>query len=85
MTDETDNLVLELLRGMRADIGAFRSDMEKRFATVETRLSGIEERLDGIDLQLEGWRYVFVATTGLLATDLKDHDTRIAALEGTPA
>ena len=67
MTGETESLVLDLLRGLRADIAA------------------IGERLDAIDTQREGWRTVFVATTGSLVTDMKDHDTRIAALEGTRA
>ena len=82
MTDETENLVLELLRGMRAEIAAFRAETEKRFTAVEMRLDGIDERLDAIETQMEGWRYVFVATTGSLVTDMKDHDTRIAVLEG---
>ncbi len=49
MTDETENLVLELLRGMRG--------------LVDRRSSAIE---------------------GSLAPDMDGHDTRIAALEGTP-
>ena len=74
MTDETENLVLELLGGMRADMADLKRD-----------ISAIRERLDAIELQLEGLRYVFVASTGSLVTDLKDHETRIAALEGTSA
>ncbi len=82
MTDETGNLVLEPLRGMRAEIAAFRAETEKRFTAVETRLDGIDERLEAIETQLEGWRYVFVAATGSPGTDMKDHDTRIAVREG---
>ena len=82
MTDETENLVLELLRGMWADMDKRFTAMEKRFTAVEARLTGIDERLEAIETQLEGWRYVFVATTGSLVTDMKDHETRIAALEG---
>ena len=78
MTAETENLVLELLPGMRADIAA----MNKRFDGIDKRLDGIDTRLDAIETQMEGWRYVFVATTGSLVTDMKDHDARIAALEG---
>ena len=81
MTAETENLVLELLRGMRADMAA----MNKRFDAVDARLDGIDARLDAIETQMEGWRYVFVATTGSLVTDMKDHDARIAALEGARA
>ena len=81
MTDETANLVLEPLRGIRGEIAA----MNKRFDAVDARLDGIDGRLDAIETQLEGWRYVFVAATGSLVTDMKDHEVRIAALEGTPA
>ena len=74
MTAETECLVVELLRGLRGDIAELKGDV-----------SSIRERLDAIETQLEGWRYVFVATTGSLVTDMKDHETRIAALEGARA
>ena len=81
MTAETENLVLELLRGMRGDMADLRRDI----AAINARLDGIDTRLDAIETQMEGWRYVFVATTGSLVTDMKDHDARIAALEGARA
>ena len=78
MTDETENLVLELLRGMRADMDGLRREV----AELRTEM---RERLDAIETQLEGLRYVFVASTGSLVADPKGHDTRIAALEGARA
>ena len=74
MTDETANLVLELLRGMRADIAA-----------IGKRLDGIDERLDAIETRLEGWRSVFVDTAGSLIIGMKAPKTRIAVQEGIPA
>ena len=81
MTAETENLVLELLRGMRAEIAAFRAETEKHFTAIEARLGTIEDRVEAIETQLEGIRYVLVASVGSIATDLKDHETRIVALE----
>jgi archaellum component FlaC len=81
MTDETENLVLEPLRGMRADMGA----IDKRLDGIDARLDGIDSRLEAIETQIEGWRDVFVATTGSPVTDMKDHDARIAAFEGARA
>ena len=69
MTGETENPALGLLGGRRAGV-------DRRVTPVETRLTGP---------RLEGWRGVFVATNGSLVTDTKDHDTRIAAVEGAPA
>ena len=81
MTAETENLVLDLLRGMRADMAA----MNKRFDGIDARLDGIDARLDAIETQLEGLRYVVVASVGSLVTDMKHHETRIAAFEGARA
>ena len=81
MTAETENLVLELLRGMRADMAA----MNKRFDGIDARLESIDARLDAIKTQLEGLRYVVVASVDSLVADVKDHETRIAALEGARA
>ena len=81
MTAETENLVLELLRGLRADIAA----VNKRLDGIDARLDGIDARLDAIETQMEGWRYVFVATTSAVVTEMKGHETRRAALEGARA
>ncbi len=85
MPDGTETLVLEPLRGPRGGIGAFRAEVDKRFATVDTWSGAIQERLGGIDTQREGWRHVLVAATGSLVADLKDQEVRIAQLEGIPA
>ncbi len=63
---------------MRADMAGIRDQIGK----VRDETAAIRERLDAIETQMEGWRYVFVATTGSLVTDMKDHDTRIAVREG---
>ncbi len=78
MTDETENLVLELLRAMRGDMDGLRREV----AVLRTEM---RERLDAVETQLEGLRYVFVASTGSLVTDLKDHGIPLAALEGARA
>lgn len=43
---EPDNLVLTLLRELRADIEAFRSQAEARADAIEQRLDKIERRLE---------------------------------------
>ncbi|WP_237478104.1 hypothetical protein [Lichenibacterium dinghuense] len=73
--------MLELLRGMRADMAA----MDKRFDGIDARLDGIDARLDAMETQLEGLRYVVVASVDSLVTDMKHHEPRIAALEGARA
>lgn len=39
MTENTENLVLEHLRGLRNDIVTFRSDMQSEFGEVKHRLT----------------------------------------------
>ena len=82
MTDETENLVLELLRGLRADMDGLRRDVAAVKQDVQQLRTEMGERFEAVETQMEGWRYVFVATTGSLVTDMKGHDARIAALEG---
>ena len=43
MNNEPDNLVLSLLREMRADNAQLRVDVERGFSEVKERLSAIEE------------------------------------------
>jgi hypothetical protein len=45
MTQETENLVLEILRKMRADDATFRQEVNDAFNRVELRLSVLEENV----------------------------------------
>ena len=81
MMDETENLVLELLRDLRADTDGLRRDIVAVKQDVQDLRTETAERFGAVEMQLEGWRCVFGATTGSLVTDMKDHDARIAAFE----
>ena len=45
MTDNTENLVLEILRQLRGDITSLRSEMRDGFNRVEVRLGYVEQSL----------------------------------------
>lgn len=45
MTENGENLVLELLRTLRSDIQTLRSEMHGEFKDVKQRLSGVESTL----------------------------------------
>ena len=45
MTDNTENLVLEILRQMRGDITGLRNEMREGFNRVEVRLGYVEQSL----------------------------------------
>ncbi len=47
MTDNTENLVLEILRQMRGDISTLRNEMRDGFNRVEVRLGYVEQSLAG--------------------------------------
>lgn len=45
---ETDNIILEHLRGIRADLAALRSEARERLDRIETRLSVMESTLGNL-------------------------------------
>ena len=47
MTDNTENLVLEILRQLRGDITSLRSEVRDGFNRVEIRLEYVEQSLAG--------------------------------------
>ena len=47
MTDNTENLVLEILRQLRGDITSLRSEVRDGFNRVEIRLGYVEQSLAG--------------------------------------
>ena len=67
---EPDNLVLELLRELRAD--------NRR---IETKLDQLTECVDQVETSLTGLTHAVIAGFGALVHRLDDHDTRIARLE----
>lgn len=63
MTDETANLILEILRAIRGDQAAMRAKvnnfadrmrgLEIRFGALESRFALVEERMAGIEARLD--------------------------------
>jgi len=47
MTDNTENLVLEILRQFRSDMTSLRNEMREGFNRVEVRLGYLEQSLAG--------------------------------------
>ncbi len=45
MADETANLILEHLRGLRNEIAAFRSDTREDLRDIKARLSSLEQHV----------------------------------------
>jgi len=70
MADDTANLILEQLRGVRAE----QADMSRRLTT-------IGQRLDHLDTQMQGLTYVVTTAVGALIADQKDIKDRLATLE----
>jgi hypothetical protein len=74
------NLILRLLREMRADIERMEKRFEARFEAIEKRLDGIETRLTNLELTVNGMAGHLFMLTGMV----KDHDRRIRKLESRP-
>jgi hypothetical protein len=75
--DDTDNLVLRLLREMRAETAA-------GFAKVDERFTGVEERITRIGLGLADVRGIALKSLSELVRGRSDHD-RIVQLETAQA
>ncbi len=76
MAEEPDNLVLSLLRDMRADIKDVRKDMSRIDQTLrEVRLTlvGHDLRFDALDEKIEMIREGTVSAMGLAATAGRAH------------
>lgn len=80
MADEPVDLTHELLRQIRADLGSFRTDVERRFELIERRFEHRFERLESDMLEvkrtLRGLTYMMATFTGRL----EDVETRVDRL-----
>ena len=85
---EPYNLVLTLLRELRAEIEAFRSQMDARFAAVDARFDKVDRRLDKMHAngvkalgQFVGHRSMVERTMGSFQADLRALEARVELLE----
>jgi hypothetical protein len=70
MSEETANLILEHLRGLRAEIADLRQDMR-----------GVQGRIDTMEAEMRGTGYGIFTALGSIVHDLKEMNERIAKLE----
>lgn len=73
MPDEPADLTLELSRQIRAELGSFRSDVERRFELVTHRFEKMEADMLEVKRTLRGMAYMMATFTGRL----EDVETRV--------
>lgn len=81
MTKETDNLVLEHLRALRADMTAMSRKIDELRGDMNSRFATLSQRLDHMDGRLQASQYVLTATLGSILSDHEDLKARVGALE----
>ena len=52
MTEETENLVLELLRRIRDDLNAFKSEVREGILELKMRISGLEQAIGNVQASI---------------------------------
>ena len=74
MADETDNLILTILRGIQRDMTGMRADMRERLDSIDTRLLALETQMTSLHQTNGEFRYRFDRIERRL--DLVDADER---------
>ena len=73
------DLTHELLRQIRSELGAFRTDTERRFELVNHRFEKLESDMLEVKRTLRGMTYMMATFTGRL----EDVETRVDRLAPT--
>ena len=81
MTDEVANLVLEILREIRADLASARADMDGLRSEMRSGFAAADARMNGIESEMRGIHYIMSASVGSLVGEVQDHEARIVRLE----
>ena len=76
MPEDPVDLTHEILRQIRADIGAFRTDTERRFELVSHRFDQLQSDMLEVKRTLRGMAYMMATFTGRL----EDVETRVDRL-----
>lgn len=89
MTEDTTNLVLEHLRRIREDLGAFKSEMREEFGEIKLRTSALEQSVargfDGMESmisQIQVSMGSFHRRADRVETRSDSIETRLDRLEG---
>jgi predicted nucleic acid-binding Zn-ribbon protein len=48
MANEPENLVLELLRGIRGDMAAFKTDVARKFGQLDAKIDRLDRKVDSV-------------------------------------
>jgi hypothetical protein len=74
MVEETENLVLEQLRILRAEVAAHRQETREGFSALATRL-------DAVETEVRGANYIMTVSIGSVLADVGDIKARLKRLE----
>jgi hypothetical protein len=75
---EPNDMVLEILKDLRAET-------REGFRRVEARLTSLEDRVDTLEIRLDGLSHAMMSGFGSIVRELKDINGRLAALEAERA
>jgi hypothetical protein len=78
---EPDNLVLSILREMRAEAAAFRAEMAEFRRSVDRRFDAVEARLDAVETKTDGLAVLLASAFGHLTHEITALSSRVDALE----
>lgn len=74
MAGETENLVLEQLRILRAEVAAHRQETREGFSVLGARL-------DSVETEVRGANYIMTVSVGSVLADIGDIKARLKRLE----
>ena len=79
---EPENLILSILREMRAEAASFRSEMNEFRVDVNRRFDGVDERLDSVETKTDGIA-VLLASVGHFSHEVQELRVRLDRIDST--
>jgi hypothetical protein len=80
---EPDNLILSILREMRAEMSAFRGDVDRRFDVVDRRFDAVDERLDSVETKTDGIAVLLASVVGHFSHEVQELRVRLDRIDST--
>ena len=82
---EPDNLVLEILKELRADLRELRQEMRAELCEVRAEIRAGFERVDVLEIKFDGLTHAVMSGFGGIVHELKDLNARVTMLEAERA